>query len=114
MRYPSPHPLTMASPTAPPSYQHASQQHHRVGQRAGGFNLLSLQNLGRAEEGDGARENGELDAAENLLDVKIIHVCQMHFWGLGPHESIASIIMCIIYTIYVVWFTFVLQHRHCR
>ena len=74
----------MASPTAPPSYQHASQQHHRVGQRTDGFNLLSLQNLGR---GDGASENGELDAAENLLDVKNIHVCQMHFWGLGPEQT---------------------------
>ena len=79
MRNATPHPLIMASPNA--------SQYHRVGQRAGGFNLLSLQNLGRAEEGDGARENGELDAAENLLDVKIIHVCQMHFWGLGPEQT---------------------------
>ena len=75
MRNATPHPLIMASPTA--------SQYHRVGQGAGGFNLLSLQNLGRAEEGDGARENGELDAAENLLDVKKIHVSQVHFWGLG-------------------------------
>ena len=86
MRNATPHPLIMASPTAPPSYQHASQQHHRVGQGAGGFNLLSLQNLGRAGEGDAARENGE-DAAENLLDVKNIHVCQMHFGGLGPEQT---------------------------
>ena len=85
----------MASPTAPPSYQHASQQHHRVGQRAGGFNLLSLQNLGRAGEGDGARENGELDAAENLLDVKNIHVCHSNAF-LGPGARTDS------------------QHRHCR
>ena len=82
----------MASPTAPP--QHASQ-YHRVGQRAGGYNLLSLQNLVRAGEGDGASENGELDAAENLLDVKKNYSCVSNAF-LGPGARTDS------------------QHRHCR
>ena len=88
----------MASPTAPPSYQHASQQHHRVGQRADGLNLLSLQNLGRAGEGDGARENGELDAAESLLDVKIIQCVSNVFLA----RSIAIYHLCYL----------VCLHRH--